>query len=210
MKEALLFQILSKPCLPPQHKFSGDCGYERKFQKTKFVGGCGLPQNYLKGQSGIEYLTTYGWAIFALLIIIGIIVSSGVLTPNYLVSEECNFGNNLKCDFYLINNEATGHSEITIRIFNGFPYTVYLEDFELRTEDGAQAFSGLSPNQELESGESLTVTGILAGPEVPESAVKRFVGNITYYSCAPELGPDCSTVSHLITGRIVARVTPND
>ncbi|MFH1784881.1 MAG: hypothetical protein ABH842_00485 [Candidatus Micrarchaeota archaeon] len=163
----------------------------------------------MKGQSGVEYLTTYGWAIFVLLLIIGIIVSSGVLTPNYLISEECTFGNNLKCNFLLTNSPSTGQSEMKIQLFNGFPYKVTIDKIELETEDGAQQFSGFLPaNVNISSGDSEIFTGILIDAPVPEGMTKRFKGNITYYSCAPELGPVCSNVSHVITGRIAARVTP--
>jgi hypothetical protein len=164
----------------------------------------------MKGQSGVEYLTTYGWAIFILLIIIGIIVSSGVLTPNYLISEECNFGNNLKCNFYMVN-DASG-STLNIELFNAFPYPIHIQSFELRNENTDQGFTGFDSGTDVDvlSGGSIILSGTQIGDSVSESAVSRFVGNITYYSCAPELGDECSDALHTISGRIVAKVTPSD
>lgn len=161
----------------------------------------------MKGQSGVEYLTTYGWAIFVLLIIIGVIVSSGVLTPNYLISEECTFGNNIKCNAAMTNSGT--QTEINITLFNGFPYKVNIKNVSIETDDGSQTFSWVGPstNFNISSGASFTFHGILNGPPVPATTAKRFNGVITYYSCAPELG-GCSTVSHEITGRIVARIIP--
>ena len=46
----------------------------------------------MRGQATIEYLMTYGWAILALIIVLGVLVFSGLLSPTYLISEECNFG----------------------------------------------------------------------------------------------------------------------
>ncbi|VVC03974.1 Uncharacterised protein [Candidatus Bilamarchaeum dharawalense] len=161
----------------------------------------------MKGQSGVEYLTTYGWAIFVLLIIIAVIVSSGVLTPNYLISEECAFGNNLKCNLALVN--TGGQSKLTLELFNGFPYKISVKSIDIQTEDGTQRFIfPITAPINVSSGAIQTYNGSLSGPPVPEGATKRFRGNITYYSCAPELGPACSNVTHSITGRIIAKVIP--
>lgn len=158
----------------------------------------------MKGQSGVEYLTTYGWAIFILLIIIGVIVSSGVLTPSYLISEECSFGNNLKCNFALVNN--AGQSTMTLALFNGFPYKINVQSIYVETDDGSQQFSWSNSNFNISSGGTETIQGILIGPPVPDGSTKKFRGHVIYTSCAPELGPTCSVVPHTITGRIVAKV----
>ena len=158
-----------------------------------------------RGQAAIEFLMTYGWAILALLLVLAALLTSGILSPNYLVSEECTFGNTLKCDFALYNEG--GSSRLTVRVFNGFPYRIRINDMELRTQDGAEV-SSLPGNIELESGESATFAGTVDGPELPEGTIKRFYGNMTYVSCAPELGPDCSTVEHTVTGRVTGRVIP--
>jgi hypothetical protein len=148
---------------------------------------------------------TYGWAIFALLLVLAALLTSGILSPNYLVSEECTFGNNIKCDFALYNE--AGHSKLSLNVFNGFPYKVNISGIELTTQDG-KTVTGLPEGVVLESGQNMTISGIVSGPAIPENTIKRFYGNLTYVSCASELGPDCSTVEHTITGRVVAKVIP--
>ncbi len=160
----------------------------------------------MKGQAAIEYLTTYGWAILALVIVIAVLFSTGIFSPSYLVSEECNFGNSLKCQFALFNEG--GHTQIQLTVFNGFPYKVRLDDLSIASLEGGQAFTGFPGGIELESGAKYTFEGELGGPEVPAGQIKRFGGNITYVSCAPELGPVCSDVEHTITGRVTGRVIP--
>jgi len=159
-----------------------------------------------KGQAAIEYVTTYGWAILILLIVIGILVGSGVLSPSYLVSEDCSFGNNLGCSFALYN--TGGATTLSLRIHNGFPYTVKIKEIRMQTQDGYQQFSSFGPEVDLASGDSAPFSATLSGDMVPESTTKRFTGNLTYVSCAPELGPGCSDVEHTLTGRVVGKIIP--
>ncbi|HSB46779.1 MAG TPA: hypothetical protein VLD37_02110 [Candidatus Bilamarchaeum sp.] len=159
----------------------------------------------MRGQAAIEFLMTYGWAIFALVLVLAALLSSGILSPNYLISEECTFGNNIKCDFALFNEG--GHSTLVLNVFNGFAYKVNITEIELTTQDG-KIVTGFPGGVILESGENDTFSGTVSGPALPESTIKRFYGNITYVSCAPELGPNCSTVQHTLSGRVVAKVIP--
>lgn len=157
----------------------------------------------MRGQAAVEYLTTYGWAILALVIVLGVLVSTGVFSPSYLVAEECNFGNTLKCDVALFNEAGT--TTMKMRVFNGFPYKVKINSFYLQGNDGTQ-MSGFATDVELESGAEYVYEADVVGSQLAEESMKRFSGNITYVSCAPELGPTCSTVEHPISGRVTARV----
>jgi hypothetical protein len=159
-----------------------------------------------KGQAAIEYITTYGWAILVLLIVLAALFASGILSPSYLVSEECTFGNNLGCDFALFNE--AGATNLNLNIHNGFPYKIKIKELKMQTQDGFQQFGSFGPEVELESGAMATFKGTLDGAVVPEGTVKKFSGNLTYVSCAPELGPDCSTLQHTLTGRVIGKIIP--
>jgi hypothetical protein len=160
-----------------------------------------------KGQAAIEYLMTYGWAILALVLVIAVLVSTGIFSPSYLVSEECNFGSSLKCSFALFNEG--GHTKILLTVFNGYPYKVQITDVALQTQDGTQQFTGFGGDVNLSSGGNVTFEATLGGAELPSGSMKRFTGNMTYVSCAPELGPACSDVEHTTTGRITGRIIPD-
>ena len=140
-----------------------------------------------KGQAAVEYLTTYGWAIFALMLVLGVLFYSGILSPTYLVSEECSFGNNLGCEFALFNEG--GATKISLKIHNGFPDKILIKDLEIITPDGSQQFSGFGGYGEVDSGASTEFQGTLGSPMLQENTVKRFSANMTYSSCAPALGP---------------------
>lgn len=156
----------------------------------------------MKGQAAVEYLMTYGWAILALVIVVGVLITSGMLSPTYLISEECNFGNNFPCKLALYND---GGTKLAMTFYNAFPYKVKISEIRIST-DGS-SLTGIPENQELESGSNITFIASLP-IQVEEGDVKRFVGNITYVSCASEISDECGTSEHIVTGRITGRVIP--
>ena len=156
-----------------------------------------------KAQATVEFLMTYGWAILALIIALGALAASGILSPSYLVSEECTFGSSVHCASALYNEGAS--TKLLLNITNGFPYEIKVSKVELITTDGTQTFSGFATDRQIKSGDSFLYTGTLTS-QLPKNSVKKFTGNITYFSCAPELGGDCSANSHIITGRLTVKV----
>lgn len=159
-------------------------------------------RNMAKAQATVEFLMTYGWALLALIIALGALAASGVLSPSYLVSEECSFGSTMRCSSALYNEGA--NTKILLNITNGFPYEIRVSRLELASTDGANIFSGFAADQAMASGDSVVYAGTLTS-QLPKGSVKKFSGNITYVSCAPEIG-GCGTASHVITGRVTAKV----
>lgn len=160
----------------------------------------------MRGQAAVEYLVTYGWAIFALLFVLAILLTSGIISPNYLISEECSFGTNFQCQFALVDTGSS--TDLEIQLFNGFPYDVRITGLDIVSGDGGQYFIGFADeitDEPLPSGESRVFTGTLTGGTLREGTIKRFNGNISYVSCAPELG-GCTGSEHTVTGRVVGRV----
>lgn len=159
----------------------------------------------MRGQATIEYIMTYGWAILALIIVIGVLLFSGLLSPTYLVSDECAFGNNLPCDSALFNDGSD--TRLALNIFNGFAYPIKIIRIQIVTSDGT-GLSGLPANIELESGGNSSFIATLNSEQLGANDLKKFVGNITYVSCAPEIGDSCGTTEHVVTGRVVGKVIP--
>jgi len=161
----------------------------------------------MKGQAALEFLMTYGWAILILVAVVAVILTSGVLSADYLISEECTFGNSVPCNFALFNEG--NETKISIRVFNGFPYKINITSFDVQTKDGSRSFSGFRSGIVLESGENYTLEGTLGSPELTPNTMKRFSGSLTYVSCAPEIDPTgCSTSAHTLSGRVVGKVIP--
>lgn len=162
----------------------------------------------MKGQAAVEYIMTYGWAILALVIVVAALLATGVLSPNYLVSEECNLGSNLPCEF-IVYNEG-GETHLSLDVYNGFPYEIRINSISVEMRDSEDSFLGLDTSIRLESGEKHNYQGTFSGTMLPDSAIKRFTASLTYVSCAPEVSEtgSCSTSEHTISGKIVARITP--
>ena len=159
-----------------------------------------------RGQAAIEYLMTYGWAILALVIVVGILVTSGALSPSYLVSEECSMGSNLPCNVGVYNQG--GETKINIGVVNGFPYRINITSLQVRSSSDSSEVDGLGSGVILDSGSNFTFSGKLLN-ELPADSITRFIMNVTYVSCAPEVAVapgGCSDSPHTMSGRITARI----
>ncbi len=72
-----------------------------------------MKKGYLaRGQSALEYLVTYGWAILAIVIIGALLIASGVFNPgSFASSTVCKEGASLSCisadSVYRANGSAT-------------------------------------------------------------------------------------------------------
>ena len=81
-----------------------------------------------KGQtiSGVEFLTTYGWAILAALIAIGTLAYFGFLNPVNLLPSNCDFGNQVDCVEYEMFDNAT----LNIKLRNNFGKDINITDVD--------------------------------------------------------------------------------
>ena len=50
-----------------------------------------------KGQSAMEFIMTYGWAILVVLIVVGALVYFGVLSPSTILGARCTFPAKFGC-----------------------------------------------------------------------------------------------------------------
>ena len=159
---------------------------------------------YKKGQSAVEYLMTYGWAILVLILVIGLLFSTGIFSPNYLVSEECNLGPKLPCITFLYNNG--NDLRLFVNLTNGFEYKIKIKSVGLSFEKGNMTV--IVNNDNPVSGDSAQIDATFSGYNAPKDGLKRFQVSIEYYSCALEVNPACTDDKmqiHKISGRISAK-----
>jgi len=166
----------------------------------------------LKGQSMVEYFTTYGWAIFVLALVIGILLYGGFFRSDFFINEKCELGSNLPCKAVVYNDRQSGQTKITAEVLNAFSYAIEKTSFEVETTDGARFVSaGDSLPKKIESGEKLALGGALPKEErLEDNALKQLTIRLNYRSCAPELGENCAGSEHTISGRIIAKIVPSD
>jgi hypothetical protein len=55
-----------------------------------------------KAQSALEYLTTYGWAILILSVVIAALAALGIFNPNQFVTQECLMPADFSCVTYFL------------------------------------------------------------------------------------------------------------
>ncbi len=82
-------------------------------------------KSHIKGQAAIEFMVTYGWAILGVMVAIGALVYFGIFNPAKYLNDQCNFGDQLKCeDFVMSTNETTGNGLVAVQLRNNFGVTV--------------------------------------------------------------------------------------
>ena len=69
-----------------------------------------------KGQAAMEFLMTYGWAILAAVIVIGVLAYFGVFSPSKYVPTSCLLSAPFGCDK---NQVAATANDITMVLRNG-------------------------------------------------------------------------------------------
>ena len=77
-----------------------------------------------RGQSAMEFLTTYGWALLVAIIVIGALVYFGVLNPARLVPDKCDFPGQLRCEMMNYNTQ-TAALTVSIRNMVGKQVTIW-------------------------------------------------------------------------------------
>ncbi len=76
-----------------------------------------------KGQSALEYLVTYGWAILAIVIVAAVLWYFGVFNPSrFTASHQCGGFSSFQCLDYAVN--ASGNVTISLGNKLGAPITV--------------------------------------------------------------------------------------
>ena len=89
--------------------------------------GTPLPKGIVgryKGQSALEYLVTYGWALL-LVAIVASLLYLYVLAPSAIVPSQCSFASGMQCkDLILGMNYTTHAAELAIYATNSQPYPI--------------------------------------------------------------------------------------
>jgi len=86
-----------------------------------------------KSQSSLEFLVTYGWAILGVMIVVSALIYFGIFNTSRYVNDFCNFGEQLKCEDYILN--STGGLGLKLR--NNFGVSIDITEFVVRSSAGA-------------------------------------------------------------------------
>ena len=159
-----------------------------------------------KGQAAMEYLVTYSWALLLLVIVTVAILSTGIFSPSQFIREEFSIHPDIGCSGAQIYND--GNTKINFRITNNLGYDIHVKEiiFYVKGESAGKE----TKNKKITQGMYDETSKHDLGVELPLGTMQRVDVEITYYTCAPEVNPGCTTDSdfeHLMVGRIIGRVS---
>ncbi len=66
----------------------------------------------LRAQSAVEYLTTYGWAILVIAVVLAAMFALGLFSPSSYVNNECIF----PAEFSCLNSQMFSNGIVTINV----------------------------------------------------------------------------------------------
>lgn len=155
-----------------------------------------------KAQASIEYLMTYGWAILAIVIILGYIMVSGIFSPASFLPEQCMVNEDVYCTGHAIITKGDG-SEVRISMKNRFSSPIEIASVSVKSA-GDVEWTELSPTSlRLSPGQDALFTGALAR-RLGTGQVSRLNIMVKYSVCPVELGNECSS-EITSTGEMITR-----
>ena len=96
-----------------------------------------MNKKFTKSQAALEFLTTYGWALLVIVLMIGALAYFGILSPSKILPNRCNFGAELLCLDYQISATA---NTFRLRLKNGAGEAISVSAITLGSE-GSTAFA---------------------------------------------------------------------
>jgi hypothetical protein len=100
----------------------------------KYDGGELMKKN--KAQAALEFLTTYGWAMLVLLVMIGALAYFGVLNVNDMTPEKCLFGAGIGCRDYA---GIVTSNQVRAQLINSFGNTIAVRQVTIDSAGTATA-----------------------------------------------------------------------
>lgn len=108
------------------------------------------------GQAAMEFLMTYGWAILAVLVMIGALAYFGVISPNTFTPERCIVSSGLKCVDYRLSGATNLAVQGTFE--NGFGESIRITSATARA-GSIRDTSCVTANTVVASGDRFALTG---------------------------------------------------
>lgn len=146
-----------------------------------------------KAQSAFEFFMTYGWMIFIVVIIAGLLYYFSAL-PNLAVPQSCTFSSGVACaEFSAAYINATHTATVAVLVRNPNYYSIGNPSFTISYK--GQNFTGSCPHGYFTEGSSFLCEVTVDGPNAPNSTL---TGKM--YLSALDCGLSNSTYAYNCTG----------
>ena len=159
-----------------------------------------------KSQAALEFLTTYGWAFFVIILMVGALYYFGIFDFSKYLPQKCIFPSQFKClDFSL------KPTDVKIKLVNNLGEDICVKSIEI-TNSANPPISCASPSipqgncpvSEFEwshaTEKDVTFASCTGGSYVPDTRAELMV-SFSYYSPSTPSKP-----IHLINGKINGKV----
>lgn len=175
-----------------------------------------------KGQMAMEYLATYGWALFAMFAVISILVASGLFGAGRYSADECRFAPNLPCNYAYITEPPSGTVGADISLFlnmtntQGFP--MLITNCYYKLDNGILAEKKCNEKDRIiKQGEWFSLGTILTGntQKIKANEIHKVYVTFTFRNCQDAKGDteekllaDCknNAPAHNTSGVVIATV----
>lgn len=125
-----------------------------------------------KGQSAIEYLTTYGWALLAILVVGLAITQMGVLDQCQRLNPDLGAGSHAIVETWTWSAD----SEVSLGI-NAPRDTITVNEVNMTAEDGT--VDTVNPGQQVNQGQTETITITLSNVDAGQCVTRDIVIDYT-------------------------------
>ena len=148
-------------------------------------------ENQKKGQAAMEFLMTYGWAILAAVVVIGVLAYFGVFSPGRFLPSACTLNAPFGCEEFAVS--VVDGLSIVVRNGAGDPITIS----DITVSNCGSNISGIT----IADGSTQLVNFATCTPALVEGAKFRGDITVTYTRSGGQLD---QTSTGTITGTVAA------
>lgn len=170
-----------------------------------------MAEKTLRGQAAMEYLATYGWAIFALFIVVALMFATGVFGAGRFAVEECSIQPNIPCSgYYMYYNKTDSKMYVGFDLVNSMGSDVLWRNVTITLADGVPATVSATPAF-VHQGQkaSVLMTASMTAAKAQVNSQKKAKMNIQFSVCEgypTQTACDAGAVVHSTAGKLDAFV----
>jgi hypothetical protein len=159
-----------------------------------------------KGQSAMEYLATYGWAILLMFVAVAFLIGSGIFDSSRYTSEDCYFQPNLPCRSHFVQPIDEDNARVGFEITNSMGFPIVITG-TTATIDETQTTISTGPIW-LRQGDSAYITMDVQTPSMlDESNFAKIYMTLDFHNCnsVDNIASGCrGNTLHHTTGKVFA------
>jgi hypothetical protein len=135
-----------------------------------------------KGQAALEFLTTYGWALLVVAVIISALAYFGVFDIEKMLPQKCFLSPDMRCSAYAVDSNG-----VSLYVVNGLGYDIKITQIDVE---------GIGDSLDCHMGGGMT--GITFDPALESGRFRDSAAKRVRIPCVPALPRGDTLVGYLI------------